>query len=206
MKAGWIFCKNDGNGNPMIPAATSGSFTNPGEIHTITGGPGGAVHTHSLVGGVAVPSVDREGHADERHTHNIIFFNDTWQQITIGAANHTHDLSIDANNNLQPSWFLLFWWGSDADAAIINADANCLIGAEAEVTDNGEGGYVFGDLDNSAWSGAERTAWETRIDIVLSVSLPAEIINGERLIAWMIGAVVSRPGQYESSLRPTSVG
>jgi hypothetical protein len=202
VKAGWIFVKNNGNNEPDLPV--DGNYVNPLEIHRITGGPAGFEHTHLLVGGVALPSVDRAGQPDAAHTHYVAWFNDAYQQVTVGATNHTHTLNV-LNNVLSPDWFLIFWHGSDADAAIIAGDANCIIAAEAEVTPNEDGGYDIGALDSTPWTPAERTLWETRMRNVLALSLPVQVTAPDRLVALFVGALVSRPQQREVWLRPINI-
>lgn len=199
MKAGWIFVKNNGNNEPNLPSV-GGTWTNPCEIHTITGGPSGFEHTHLLIGGIAQPSSDRAGEADELHRHYVIPFGSGYYQETLNATSHTHDLNL-VNGVLSPQWYLIFWYGSNADAVIINGDTNCIIAVEADVTADPEGGYFIGDLDDTDWTTAERDLWETRVDSVLGIELPTVVTNGKRLVAFFVGALVGRPSQTEKSLR-----
>lgn len=201
-KAGWVFCPNNGSNAPDLPVGVAGHYTNPMEIYRITGGPVGFEHTHVLFGSHALASLDRVGQTDAAHYHWVVYYAGAWQQATVGAQSHTHDLNIDANGNLTPDWFLIFWQGSNADAVLIDADANCVIAVQAAISvDPDTGEDVAGALSTVAWNGATRTLWETRMASVLALELPVEITNGDRLIAWLCGALVSRPNQREQWLR-----
>ena len=205
--AGWIFCKND-SGKPHLPAGVGGSFVNSLEIHTITGGPSGFEHTHLLIGGAALPSVDREGEADEYHRHMIAWYGSQYHQLTIGATNHQHDLTVVNNGNgdvLSPDWYLIWWKGSDADAALIVADPLCVVAvqaiAEQVEVEPGVFEEQFNELDDTLWTPIERTQWETRMEGVLAIALPPEIDSGQKLVEYFVGALVSRPNQRERWLR-----
>ena len=198
-KAGWIFCKNDGANSPQLPAGVGGSMVNSLEIHRITGGPGGFEHTHLMVGGYALPSYDRIGEADEFHGHIVVWYGDQYRQITRNAPNHNHDLNV-LDDVLSPDWYLIFWKGSDADAAAIVAAPDCIVAVQA-VGEMVDGVEVFEDLDTTPWTPAERAQWEARIATVLALDLPDEVTSGDKLVAFFVGALVGRPAQRERWLR-----
>ena len=203
MKAGWIFVQNDTSGGinqPYLPPGVGGKMVAPLEIHRITGGPSGFEHTHLLVGGIALPSLDMVGDTYEAHSHYVVWYDGQYRQITVGAPSHTHDINT-LGGVLSPDWFLIFWIGSNADAATIAADAKCAIAVQAVGVENDDGVIEFVDLDDTAWTPTERTQWETRIGNVLALDLPDEVTNGERLVAFFIGALTSRPQQRERWLR-----
>jgi hypothetical protein len=200
-KAGWIFVRNDGSGNPDMPDRVGGAITNPLDITRLTGGPGGQEHTHLLVGGIALPS----DQIAVFHIHIVTDITGAWVQLTRpdSVPEHDHTLPLDGNGNLSPDWFLLFWIGSDADAAAIVADPNCLIACEAAVSEQG-GQTVIGALDNTPWTAGERATWEARILNVLGMDLPDEVDRGRRLVQLFAGPLSSRANQTEMALRPTS--
>lgn len=223
MIAGWMFCKNDrtdGQNIPHLPPGVGGQWTAPLEIHRVTGGPPGFEHTHTLIGGGALRSVDRIGQPDEAHFHYVVWYGNQYHQVTMDAANHTHDLST-LGGVLSPDWFLLFWKGSNADAAAIAADPLCIVAVQAigeEVVEElPEVGIenliaafspeetvtttVFEELDTTPWTPAERTQWETRIASVMALELPVEVDSGDKLVAYFCGALVSRAQQRERWLR-----
>jgi len=213
--AGWIFCKND-NGSPHLPLGVGGSFVNPLEIHTITGGPSGFEHTHLLIGGAALPSLDRVGQPDEHHRHMVAWYGNQYHQLTIGATNHQHDINPPVETEpgvfvpgdtemMHADWFLIWWKGSDADGALIVADPECVIavqavGEQVEV-EPGEFEEQFNELDDTLWTPAERTLWENRMGSVLAITLPPEVNAGDKLVAYFCGALVGRPNQRERWLR-----
>lgn len=201
MRAGWIFCPNDGDNNPDLPAGVGGSLVNPLDIVRLTGGPAGNEHDHLLVGGIAINS-DQVGIF---HEHIVGHFGTQWIQITRpdSVAAHTHDLPTDANGNLQPQWFLAFWKGSDADAAMIASSETCYVACEATITEQ-DGQIVIGDLDNTPWDAGELTTWRTRMLNVLGIDLPDQVDRGSRLVALFVGSLLSRGGQPERALRFTS--
>ena len=199
MKAGWVFIQND-NGTPKLPAGVGGSLTTHLDIYRATGGPAGFEHTHLLIGAYGLPSAQRVGQVGADHYHWFPYYNGQYRPLTIGTTAHTHDATI-SGGVIQPDYFLIFWMGSDADAAAINADPTCLIAAQTIQEENEEGQMVFGALDDTAWTGAERTQWEVRIANVLGLALPVEVTNGSRLIAFFIGFLLGRANQDEMNLR-----
>ena len=204
MKAGWIFCKNDGANAPRLPDGVTGTYVNNLEIHRVTGGSNGFEHDHLLLGGVALPSIDRAGEADAHHSHYVVWYEGQYRQLTTGAAPHTHDLNL-IDGILAPDWFLIFWRGSNADAAAIIADPQCVLAAEATVTANSEGGFDIGQLDSAVWTAQEKTTWETQIANVLALALPTDVDAPAKLVTYFVGALTSRPQQREVWLRPTHV-
>lgn len=201
MKAGWIFAQNDGTGTPALPAGVGGRYTNPLDIVRITGGPSGNEHTHLLVGSVALIS-DQIGIV---HEHVITNVTGSWVQLTRpdSVPAHTHTLPLDGYGNLMQDWFLLFWAGSDADAAAIIADANCPIACQAEVSEV-DGQTVIGELEDTPWTAGERTAWEVQMLSVLGLELPAIVDRGKRLVQLFCGLLLSRGNQPEMALRFTA--
>jgi hypothetical protein len=206
MKAGWIFTTNDtsgGENTPYLPPGVGGKLVAPCDIFRITGGPSGNEHNHILVGGIGLPSVDREGLVGEHHYHYLAWYNDAYRQLTIGTTDHAHDINT-LNGVLSPDYFLVFWIGSDADAVTINADPKCVIAVQALGVESDEGAIEFVELDDTAWTPTERSTWETRIANFLALDLPDEVTNGVRLVAFFVGALVSRPQQRERWLRMIS--
>ena len=210
LSAGWIFCTND-NGAPKLPPGVADNAelaTTAMEIHTITGGPSGFEHTHLLIGGAGLPSLDRVGEVDEHHRHMVAWYGNQYHQLTINATSHTHDLTVVNNGDgdvLSPDWYLTWWKGSDADAALIVADPDCVVAcqaiAEQVEVEPGVFEEQFNELDDTLWTTAERTLWETRMGNVLAIILPPEINAGDKLVAYFCGALVSRPNQRERWLR-----
>lgn len=208
-RAGWLFARNAGNGTdenpnrPALPAGVGGKWTMPGDIIRLTG-PVASPHRHLLTGGVALQDDNLAGGAGDGHVHYVLKVNDAWQQVTVGAASHTHTLNTGPNDNLIPDWFMLFWAGSDADAAAIVADADCHIIVEADVTLDEDQNWVIGDLDNTQWTGGEQTTWEARMLSILGVQLPAEVDRGKRLVQIFLGALLSRQSNDERGYRFSS--
>ena len=205
-KAGWLFAKNAGDGTednsnrPALPVGVGGKWTMPGDIIRLTGPVGPNTHRHLLVGGIALADDNLDGGVGEGHVHYVLKINDVWQQVTVDAPNHTHDLNIGAGNNIMPAWFMLFWAGSDADAALIAASADCHIIVQADVVED-EDGFSYGGLDNTAWTAGEQATWDARILDVLGIQLPAEVDRGKRLVQLFLGALLSRQSGDERGYR-----
>jgi len=207
MKAGWLFARNAGDGTesnpnrPALPVGVRGKMTNPGDIIRLTGPVGPSAHRHLLVGGIALADDNLDGGVGEGHVHYVLKVNGQWQQVTVGATNHTHDLNIGANDNLVPDWFMLFWAGSDADVAPIAGSSDCYIIVQAEASQDDEGNWSYGGLDDTPWTAGERAQWEARILDVLGVQLPAEVDRGKRLVQLFLGALLSRQSGDERGYR-----
>lgn len=201
MRAGWFFVRTDANGDMIIPA--SAWYTAPFEIHSITGGPSGNEHTHLLIGGFGVASIDREGEVDENHTHNVILYDGANQIVTTGATNHNHSLK-KVGVVLKPKWMLAFTYSEDAIFQQWLDSTDAYLAAEATLTPT-KTGYTIDGLDKTTWTAQERTTWETRIEAVLGIHLHPAITNGDRLVAIFCGALVGRPQQTESAARPSKI-
>jgi len=206
-RAFWMFATNAGDGTdenanrPALPDGVGGKWTMPGDVIRLTGPDGPNAHRHLLVGGIALADDNLDGGVGEGHVHYVLKLNDDWHQVTVGAPDHTHDLNIGAGGNLCPDWFMLFWAGSDADAALIAADADCLIIVQAEVAQDDDGHWSYGGLDDTPWDIAEQALWEARILDVLGVQLPAEVDRGKRLVQLFLGALLSRQSGDERGYR-----
>jgi hypothetical protein len=199
MKAGWVFARDDG-GTPSLPDGIGGRYVNPLDIVRITGGPAGNEHTHLLVGSLAM-------HSDQIgvfHEHFVTDVTGQWVQLTLpdSVTEHDHDLPL-VDGILSPDWFLLFWAGSDADAAVIASDADCYIACQAEIVEV-DGESVIGALVDEQWAAEERATWEARIENVLGLALPTEIDRGKRLVQFFVGLLLARGNQPEIALRFTS--
>ena len=192
MKAGWIFVRNSG-GEPQLPAGVGGTLTNPLDITRITGGPPGNEHTHLLCGALAISS-DQIG---IMHEHFVV----QGVQVTRpdSVPPHNHDLPVD----MAPDWFLLFWYGSDADAAAIVADPQCFIACQAEVTVV-DGETQIGDLIDTPWNAGERAWWNAAMLDVLGLQLPVQVDRGSYLVQLFVGLLLARGNQTEAALRFTS--
>jgi len=188
MKAGWIFARNIG-GEPQLPAGVGGRTTNPLDITRITGGPAGNEHTHLLCGALAINS-DQIG---VMHEHFVV----GGVQVTRPDSVPTHDHDLPAD--MAPDWFLLFWAGSDADAAAIVADPQCYIACQAEVTEDG-----IGDLIDTPWNAGELAWWRAAMLDVLGLALPVQVDRGKRLVMLFVGLLLARGNQTEIALRFTS--
>jgi hypothetical protein len=135
------------------------------------------------------------------HHHYVVWYGNQYHQVTMDATDHEHDLNT-LNGVLSPDWFLIFWKGSDTDAAAIVADPQCIIAVQAvEEIDPETGESTFEELDTTEWTPTERTQWETRIANVMALELPDEVTSGDKLVAYFVGALVSRPQQRERWLR-----
>ena len=201
MKAFWLFSTNAGDGSeddpnrPALPAGVGGRWTCPGDVIRLTGSP--VPHTHLLVGGVALP----DDNLGDGHRHYVVKVAGSWQQLTVGATSHTHTLNLNAAGGLNPDYFLLFWAGSDANAAAIASDPNCYPVAEASVVSDGEGGWTIDDLDNTQWTSAQQSTWESRMLDVLGVQLPSQVDRGARLVKLFLGVLLSRQADNETAYR-----
>lgn len=205
MKAGWIFCKNDGANGPKIPTITSGGIISQLEIHRLTGGPVGNEHDHALIGGRALPSLDRAGETDEHHYHEVVWFADDHHILTTGATNHNHTLYL-IDDVLAPHWYLSFLWAHDDDFQTVIDDAEVYLAAEVALTLNGTGTrYDVGAIDSTPWTAGERTTWENRIRAVLAVELHPGVTTPERLVRIFAGSLVGRPEQRPEWIPPSSV-
>lgn len=196
-KAFWLFSKNagdgsDGNANRPSLDAFGGRWTSPGDIIRFTG-PVASPHIHLLVGGIVLP----DDNLAAGHRHYFVKVNDNYQQATVGAVDHDHDYSQATNGNPIPDYYLLFWAGSNADAAAINASADNFPIVEAEI--DGEGN--IGDLDSTPWDAGDLTLWQTRMLNILGVQMPDEVDRGSRLVKLFLGSLLSRQSGDERGYR-----
>jgi hypothetical protein len=201
MKAGWLFSKNAGNGSSTENAnrpsldAVSGRWTSPGDIIKFTGPIGPNDHQHLLVGGIGLP----DDNLGDGHRHYFVKTAGGWQQVTVGAPDHTHDYNQAANGDPIPDWYMLFWSGSNADALALAADPDNYIIVQAAIDEEGN----IGELDNTPWTAGELTLWQNRTINVLSIELPAEIDRGSRLVKLFLGSLLSRQSGDERGYRFT---
>lgn len=196
MKAFWMFIRNQNNGSggnsPAWPPGVGGQSVTPGDVIRITG----SGHRHIVVGGIALP----DDNIGDNHRHYLAKLGNGWTQITVGAANHTHSLPTDINENLMPEYFLTFWAGPDSEAELIDASPDCFPIVEAVITED-NGTFQFLELNDVAWSGAERTLWESRCLNLLGITLPAQIDRGKRLVLLFLGAFLARQMSNEVAYR-----
>ena len=196
-KAFWLFSKNAGDGsddNANRPSldAFGGRWTSPGDIIRFTG-PVSSPHIHLLVGGIVLP----DDNLGDGHRHYFVKVGDNYQQVTVGAVDHDHDYSQAANGNPIPDYYLLFWAGSNSDAAAINASADNFPIVEAAI--DGEGN--IGDLDSTPWDAGDLTIWQTRVLAILGVQMPDEVDRGSRLVKLFLGSLLSRQSGDERGYR-----
>ena len=204
-KAFWMFATAtvvDGVAKPALPL-NSGQGTIPGEIIRLTGPAGPNAHRHLLVGGIALADDNLDGFTGEGHVHYVLKINDAWQQVTVDAPAHTHDLNVGANDNLVPDFFLLFWAGSNADAATIAGSPTCFPVVEAEMSQDDEDNWSIGDLLDG-WASEDTAWWQAKMLDVLGVQMPAEIDRGKRLVQLFLGALLSRQSGDERGYRFSS--
>lgn len=199
-KAFWLFSKNAGDGaddNPNRPSldAYAGRWTSPGDIVRFTGPVGPNDHMHLLVGGIAL----QDDNLGDGHRHYFVRINGNWHQVTVGAADHTHDYATAANGDPIPDWYMCFWAGSAADAAAINASVDSFPIVEAVIDAEG----VIGDLDNTVWDAGDLATWQARVLSILGVELPDEVDRGKRLVQLFLGSLLSRQSGDERGYRFT---
>ncbi len=150
---------------------------------------------HLLVGGIALP----DDNLGDGHRHYYVKVGANWQQVTVGAVDHTHNCSQSPTGNPIPDWFLLFWSGTNADASAINASLDNFPIVEAPVDSEG----AIGDLESIQWDAAELSAWQNRMLNILGVQLPDEVDRGSRLVKLFLGALLSRQSGDERGYRFT---
>lgn len=202
MKAAWFIVNNKNNaGEPDLPDSVGGSFVNPLNIYVITG----AQHRHTLVGGNALKDANLSGQAaaNRYHTHTVVRLDSgNWfQDIDPDeATSHTHDLALDANGELIPDFFMVFWKGSDFDYDQILSWAGVIHLADAEID-----GDQIGDLIADPWTQPEEDNIRSKFMSVLGIDLPSQVNGGKRLVQYICPAMLARAGQNERSLRFTTV-
>jgi hypothetical protein len=197
MKACWLFSRRTGTGSDQDPFrplldAVGGRWTSPGDIIKLTG-PAAAPHQHLLVGGIALPD-DSLG---DGHRHYLLKIGETWRQLTVGAAEHSHEYTSRLGVPVA-DWYLVFWAGSDEDAAVLEADPDNFPIVYADVDDNEQ---AIGSLDSTPWEAAEKAFWSDRALNVLGLQIPDEVDRGKRLVLLFLGALLSRQAHNESNFR-----
>ena len=197
VKASWILASNVGDGceespnRPGLPVGVGGRTQVYGDLTRLTG-PAAQPHRHLLIGGIALQDDNLDGApVGDGHVHYVVKVGENYTQLTVDAPAHTHDLSLSANGNLIPDYFLFFWVGSDADAVTIINSATCFPLVQCEVTANDEGGYNIGAMLND-WASHDTAWWQTKMLDVLGVQLPEEIDRGKRLVLLLLGALMAR--------------
>jgi len=189
-KAGWCFVRagplwpNDGDG--LLRAVI------PLDINVLQAGPAPYDHTHTLLGGFGLPS-NNAPVGYELHWHELIEHGAFRQMVTHGAPDHDH---ADAR-----LWHLAFVYCTDAYAALLVASNDTHIAAECPIDE--ETGEI-GDPDETPWSAGERTTWEGRMSAVLGLGLPAVVDRPNRLVLWLLGALMARRTSNERGYRMTS--
>jgi hypothetical protein len=187
-KAFWLFSKNAGDGSeeninrPSLDGI-GGRWTSPGDLVRFTG-PAAAPHVHLLVGGIALP----DDNLGVGHRHYFVKVGESWQQVTVGGVGHSHDIRQATNGDPIPDWYLVFWHGSNAEAAAIAADSDNHPLVEASILEDGS----VGELVSEPWSVEERVVWESRALALLGLELPAEVDRGSRMLKLFLGALLSR--------------
>ena len=195
MRSFWLFATNAGDGTegnpnrPALPAVVGGKWTSPGDVVRLIG-PVASPHRHLLVGGIALADDNLDGLPGDGHVHYVI--GDA--QVTVDATPHTHIVNVQV-----PDYYLLFWFGSDADAATIAADPNCFPVVEATVTED-DGNYSIGAL-KAGWATQDTAWWHAKVLDMLGVQLPVEVTNGRRLVRLFLGALLSRQTENEAGYR-----
>jgi len=154
-----------------------------------------------LVGGIALPDDNLIGAAGEGHRHYVVKLGESYTQVTVGAPNHQHTLSLNAAGNLRPDFFLLFWAGSNADAVTIASDPNCWPIVQAAMSQDDEGNWIIGVLDNTQWDAGDQATWDARVLDFLGVEIPAQVDRGKRLVQVFLGALLSRQTSDERDYR-----
>lgn len=204
-KAFWLFAEHEGDGSEgdphraHLPGSFSGRMTCPGDIVRLGDAVVGPNHGHLLVGGIGLPDDNLTGDGAS-HRHYVVKVGDSWQQVTVGATSHDHELPVGLQGELVPDYYMLFVGCSNADAVDIVADGQCFPIVEAEVTEDappgGVGDWVIGALDNTPWSVEDKETWDARVLGVLRTYLPADIDRGRRLVVLFLGALLnSNPGE-----------
>jgi len=211
VKAAYIIATNAGDGssdNPSRPSLPNvgGKTQVHGDLTRLTG-PVASPHRHTLIGGFAMADDNLDGLPGDGHVHYVLKIDGNWVQVTVDAPAHTHTLNLSASEMLIPDYFLFFWVGSDADAALINASPTCYPVVELDVTADDEGGWTIGDMQNG-WASQDTTWWHARMLDVLGVQLPVEVDRGSRLVLLLLGALLSRQvtSDNERGYRYTHVG
>lgn len=176
---------------PAVPAGAWYKTTVPGDVNIATEGAAPGDHRHLVVGGVGVPSNQQPD-----HYHWFVRHNGGVAQVTVGGTPHTH------TGDLLPDFYLLFIVCDDAAWAAFDA-GGVVKYAEAPVSALADG-FQITDLDNTPWTTAQRNAMQTRLTNVVNLSLPDEVTNGRRFIAWLLSMTLARPMADEKPYRYTS--
>ena len=189
MKAGWVFVRAGpqwpNGGNELLRS------TIPLDINVLQAGPAPYDHTHTLLGGFGLPSNNAPA-GYELHWHELIEQGAFRQMVTHGAPAHDHEAAL--------AWHLAFVLCTDAYAALLAASNDTHIAAECPINEDG----TIGDLDETPWTAGERTTWEGRMSAVLGLGLPAVVDRPNRLVLWLLGALMARRTSNERGYRMTS--
>lgn len=178
MKAFWLFCKAELNGesgvDPHLPTRVAWrKSSHPGDIYVLGDNTAGQVHHHLLLGGFALQSDD----LGDGHTHLVWSDEGVFKMRTKGAAEHKHTF-----DGLQ-SWFMIFVLAEDAEAANIDADPLCYPIVECPViVDVEDQSISIGDEDKTDWTPTERVLWATRLMTVMDFELPDYITKPYHLV------------------------
>jgi len=183
MKAFWCVrpvVENSGELSPSFPAGFVSSYQVCGDIRVFGNDPAPADHRHAQINTLAV---------HDTHYHQI-FWNDgqdgwyqEWFGTDPGAVKHSHDISI------YPSNFLVFVLCSDAMYSLFMSEVGeGLVIGHADVTAE-DGQASIGEIDNTAWDGPTRTAWENRVDN-FGIDLPVVVTNSRRFARWILASFV----------------
>ena len=154
MRQFWFFTTNDG-GVPHFPAGvTPRRCSYVGALYRLGTTAG---HAHLWLGGLARPDARLDPEvAGAFHFHDLVWYSNQWNQITTGAANHTHSVP-DA-----PDWWLVCALLRDADVAACAADSDMF----------NIGEIVDGALSTETWDAGTQATWTARM------------LNGLYLASW----------------------
>ena len=171
MRQFWFFTANDGSRPHFPDGVTPRRCSYVGALYRLGTTAG---HAHLWVGGQSRPDARLDPEvAGAFHFHDLVYYNSQWNQITTGAANHTHDVPE------QPSYWLVCALLLDADVAACAADSDMY--AVGEIVD--------GALSTETWDAGTQAQWETRMSARLYLALPSIVNNNDRLVAWLLGVL-----------------
>lgn len=211
MRAGWFFCFTVYNPEmmellPEWPAGFDRSTValTVYDVRRLDSDAAPADHVHQVMGTLAFQN---DGLGDG-HYHYVQHFGGAWHQVTEGPSHHEHPFLAGGVDDVRflPDFFIGFLSCEDAAFAELDASNRWFLIGEAEVTEGEEGGWVFGDIDNTLFTTQEKNAWTARFAQALGRRMPDVITNPRRLVSWF--CPMAAPNMYdwwwEGSFRPTS--
>jgi hypothetical protein len=215
MKAGWFFCFSEYDPITMVLEPEWPSGFDPSslgyvlyDVRRLDSDTAPADHVHQVMGTIAFVNDDL---SPDSHYHYVQYFGGSWQQVQMnGGVAHTHPFQTGGVDDVRflPDYFCIFLYGPDADFDTLVADNKWYLIGESDVTfDAVDNVWFFGDIDNTAFTGPEFTAWQTQFRVALGREMPVEITNPRRLVSWF--CPMTAPNMYdwwnESLFRLTSV-